>query len=86
MSLQLRNHAHIDFFTALIYIYIFKGVKANVVVGVGASALFDNNSKKLPGQVANTIGYHSKSGLMYYNCKSNGNMMGQKCFKGNYLN
>jgi hypothetical protein len=62
-----------------------KGINSNIAIGVGAPSLFENNTKKLPGEVPNTIGYHSKCGLMFYNGKSNGNMMGKKCEKGDNI-
>ncbi len=61
------------------------GKNSNVVIGVGAPSLFENNNlNKLPGQVASSIGYHSNDGLMFYNGKSNGNMMGQRCRQGKF--
>lgn len=61
-------------------------VKSNVVIGVApASFLNINNNQKLPGEVIDTIGYHSLSGQMFTNCKSNGNMMGHKCSKGDSM-
>jgi hypothetical protein len=39
-------------------------------------------NNKLPGIVEDTVGYHSENGYLYYNGKSQGNMMGKKYGKG----
>ena len=63
----------------------------NVIVGVASGNLFETNSNQfnnsksnrlVPGHANDTIGYESKTGLMYFNNKSKGNMMGHKCKKG----
>lgn len=41
----------------------------------------ENESKKLPGELEKTVGYHS-SGSLLYNGKSQGNMLGQKYSRG----
>lgn len=58
---------------------------SNVVVGVAPQSMLEDarlGSKLLPGQAMDTVGYFSKSGLMFYNDKSNGNMMGHRCSTG----
>jgi hypothetical protein len=64
---------------------IFKGTSSNVVLGIAGASLLDENQGKLPGQIQDTIGYNSKTGLMFYNGKSHGNMMGHKCGKGTFF-
>ena len=39
-------------------------------------------NNKLPGSVEDTVGYHSENGYLYYNGKSQGNMMGKKYGRG----
>lgn len=56
------------------------GRKSNVAVGVASSIQMLNN--KLPGIVEDTVGYHSENGYLYYNGKSQGNLMGKKYGKG----
>lgn len=55
------------------------------MLGIAPSSLLDENSKKLPGEVIDSIGYNSKTGLMYYNGKYHGNMMGHKCSRGDSM-
>ena len=62
-----------------------KGPKSNVVIGVGPPALLDNDFNKLPGEMSDSIGYHSLTGLLTYNGSSHGNMMGQKCGMGDTI-
>lgn len=60
--------------------------KTNVNIGISSPEIFDEkNRKKLPGQLQHTIGYNSKTGLMWFNNKSKGNMMGHKCYKGDSM-
>ena len=61
------------------------GTSSNVVIGIAPTSLLDENFGKLPGQVNDTIGYNSKTGLIFYNSKSHGNMMGHKCGKGDSM-
>lgn len=61
------------------------GEKSNVVVGVSPSSLMENKLKNLPGEIDDTIGYHSLTGNMLYNGKSHGNMLGQTCNKGDMM-
>lgn len=61
------------------------GTSSNVVIGVSPPTLLEDSVHKLPGQVQDTIGYNSKSGLMLYNGKSHGNMMGHKCGRGDSM-
>ena len=65
---------------------IKSGTGSNIVIGVAPASFMDSNTKKMmPGQVQDTIGYNSKTGLMLYNNKSYGNMMGHKCGKGDSM-
>jgi hypothetical protein len=56
-----------------------------VVVGIAPPALLEDPSNKLPGQFHDTVGYHSKSGLLFYNSKSHGNMIGHRCNRGDSI-
>jgi hypothetical protein len=62
---------------------------ANVVLGVASDELLlsakTSGSGALPGRVQDTIGYESKSGLMYFNNKCKGNMMGHRCARGDSM-
>jgi hypothetical protein len=57
---------------------------SNVVIGVSSEQTLDEclPSKLLPGQADDSVGYFSKNGLMLYNNKSHGNMMGHRCSRG----
>lgn len=60
---------------------------SNIVVGVSSQSTLDECKLAglLPGQVNDTVGYFSKSGHMFYNDKSNGNMMGHRCSRGDVM-
>ncbi|RNA00740.1 SPRY domain-containing 3, partial [Brachionus plicatilis] len=53
------------FFVELIKV----GSGTNVVLGIASSKFIDQSYGKQPGQITDTIGYHSKTGYMYYNGK-----------------
>ena len=65
------------------------GANSNVVVGVAPPSLLSaENSEQqalLPGEERDTVGYHSLTGLLHYNGKCHGNMMGHKCRRGKSL-
>lgn len=54
-------------------------------MGIASSKFIGESNGKLPGQITDTIGYHSKNGYMYYNGKYHGNMMGHKCSRGDSM-
>lgn len=65
-----------------------KGANSNVVIGIGEPSFFVNDVKevkKLPGEIAQTVGYHSLTGNMLYNGKSHGNMTGHACKRGDSM-
>lgn len=53
-----------------------------MIIGVSSSDFIDEDEHILLGKKKDTIGYYSKTGQMFYNGKSTGNMMGQKCLRG----
>ena len=58
----------------------FIGAKSNFIIGVASSTTELNH--RLLGQVQNTTGYQSKSGFLYFNNKTHGNMAGKRYGKG----
>ena len=60
------------------------GTKSKIVLGISSTIITENKLQKLPGELAKSVGYHS-SGSMLYNGKSEGNMMGHKCSKGDTM-
>jgi hypothetical protein len=66
---------------------------ANIVIGVASDELLlkakattsGSYTNLIPGRVADTIGYESKTGLMFFNGKSKGNMMGHRCARGDCM-
>jgi hypothetical protein len=61
------------------------GADSNVVLGIAPPSLLHDSVKRLPGECQDTIGYNSRNGLMYFNDKSHGNMMGHKCERGDSM-
>ena len=63
---------------------------SNVIVGVAPPSILASQGglltrEQLPGHAQDTIGYESKSGLMFFNGKSKGNMMGHRCGQGDSM-